>query len=157
MYLYARKFLYSWRDADETKRDKQIAVMQKLFPEMKGKEPRYVEFEMCYWRKANAIHKWFVENVQEGKDDCDSYDVDWEQLQQLYNDIIEVIGEQRSQIRIKKRAKDVLPTQSGFFFGGEKYDDYYFGQLERTRDMLKDILGRKAELEEWNFVYHSSW
>ena len=24
-----------------------------------------------YWRKQNAIHNWFVENVQDGIDDCD--------------------------------------------------------------------------------------
>ena len=26
--------------------------------------------EVGYWRKANAIHGWFVRNVQNGKDDC---------------------------------------------------------------------------------------
>ena len=26
-----------------------------------------------YWRKANQIHNWFVENVQGGEDDCKKY------------------------------------------------------------------------------------
>lgn len=26
--------------------------------------------EIAYWRKANAIHRWFVDNVQNGTDDC---------------------------------------------------------------------------------------
>ena len=26
-----------------------------------------------YWRKANHIHKWFVDNVQGGNDDCGDY------------------------------------------------------------------------------------
>ena len=26
-----------------------------------------------YWRKANHIHKWFVDNVQNGEDDCKEY------------------------------------------------------------------------------------
>lgn len=29
-----------------------------------------VSFQVAYWRKANAIHKWFVDNVQGGKDEC---------------------------------------------------------------------------------------
>ena len=28
-----------------------------------------------YWRKANQIHKWFVDNVQGGIDDCRPYPV----------------------------------------------------------------------------------
>ena len=38
---------------------------------------------VLYWRKANAIHKWFVDNVQNGDDDCGDYEVYWEQLMEL--------------------------------------------------------------------------
>ena len=38
---------------------------------------------VAYWRKANAIHKWFVDNVQNGTDDCGKYRVTVEQLKQL--------------------------------------------------------------------------
>ena len=31
--------------------------------------------EVGYWRKANHIHSWFVENVQGGNDDCSYYTV----------------------------------------------------------------------------------
>lgn len=31
--------------------------------------------EIAYWRKANHIHKWFVDNVQYGVDDCGTYEV----------------------------------------------------------------------------------
>ena len=33
-------------------------------------EVTHVELEVGYWRKANAIHKWFVDHVQNGQDDC---------------------------------------------------------------------------------------
>src|SRR5437764_462698 len=39
--------------------------------------------EVAYWRKANHIHKWFVDNVQDGVDDCKEYYVTREQLQEL--------------------------------------------------------------------------
>jgi hypothetical protein len=30
----------------------------------------YIEESVAYWRKQNAIHKWFVDKVQSGNDDC---------------------------------------------------------------------------------------
>ena len=45
--------------------------------------PEKVEFEIITWRKANAIHKWFVDNVQKGKDDCSEYCVSKENLIKL--------------------------------------------------------------------------
>ena len=32
-----------------------------------------ITFERGYWRKANQIHSWFVENVQNGEDNCNEY------------------------------------------------------------------------------------
>jgi hypothetical protein len=40
--------------------------------------------EVMYWRKANQIHKWFVDNVQDGVDDCKEYWVSEEKLQELF-------------------------------------------------------------------------
>lgn len=44
-----------------------------------------VEFktQAAYWRKCNQIHRWFVENVQSGNDDCREYDVEIDQLKSL--------------------------------------------------------------------------
>jgi hypothetical protein len=38
---------------------------------------------VAYWRKANQIHKWFVDNVQDGNDNCADYYVAPEQLEEL--------------------------------------------------------------------------
>lgn len=38
---------------------------------------------VCYWRQANAIHGWFVRNVQGGEDDCGIYEVELGQLAEL--------------------------------------------------------------------------
>ena len=48
--------------------------------------------EIGYWRKANAIHKWFVDNVQNGVDDCGEYKVTKEQLIQLHNACNDVLN-----------------------------------------------------------------
>lgn len=31
--------------------------------------------QVAYWRKANQIHRWFVNIVQGGEDDCNPYEV----------------------------------------------------------------------------------
>ena len=46
-----------------------------------------------YWRKANAIHKWFVDNVQDGIDDCDYHnEVTKEILEDLLDTCEKVIA-----------------------------------------------------------------
>ena len=44
-----------------------------------------------YWRKANHIHNWFVENIQGGKDNCDDYDVTMEELGKLYDICMDIL------------------------------------------------------------------
>lgn len=105
--------------------------------------------EIAYWRKANQIHKWFVDNVQNGVDDCGKYEVSTEQLQKLYDVVNEVTYE-------NEKALSLLPPQTGFFFGTYTLDDWYFSNLEHTRQVLKDILkGDKTPPSK--IYYQSSW
>ena len=48
--------------------------------------------EVMYWRKANQIHKWFVENVQNFEDDCRMYEVSKPKLEELYAACVEVLN-----------------------------------------------------------------
>lgn len=81
MYLNAKRFL--WHSESELA-DK----LTENFPELGGAKVKEVIAEAMYWRKSNAIHKWFVDNVQNGEDDCGNYDVSREQLQALVGVII---------------------------------------------------------------------
>lgn len=103
--------------------------------------------EVGYWRKANQIHSWFVANVQEGKDDCVTYHVDRDDLAKLKDLCNEVILNPAS-------AESLLPTKSGFFFGSQEYDDYYFQDLKDTIEIIDKAL---ALPEGWDIKYHSSW
>ena len=51
----------------------------------------YLTTQVGYWRKANAIHKWFVDNVQDGEDNCRPYDVTTEQLRELRSICAEIL------------------------------------------------------------------
>jgi hypothetical protein len=106
-----------------------------------------VKFEVAYWRKANAIHQWFVINVQDGDDDCGYYDVSRKQLQELIDICTQIIDH-------NSLAETLLPTQDGFFFGTTEIDEWYYGNLESTIEQLNKCL----ELpEQWYFEYNSSW
>lgn len=48
---------------------------------------RTIELEVAYWRKEHGIHQWFVTNVQDGKDDCDTYKLSKKKLEELRNDL----------------------------------------------------------------------
>ncbi|CAB5220595.1 hypothetical protein UFOVP247_11 [uncultured Caudovirales phage] len=102
--------------------------------------------QVGYWRKANAIHRWFVANVQDGKDDCGSYPVTREQIGNLL-ELVERVLEYPSM------ASTLLPTRAGFFFGSTEYGEWYMSDLEDTRETLRDVLN----LHQTEFTYYASW
>jgi hypothetical protein len=104
--------------------------------------------EVMYWRKANAIHDWFVQNVQNGIDECEPHEVTVDQLVELRQLCSEVLGN-------RDLADDLLPTASGFFFGSTDYDAWYFENLSRTVEVLDDLL--EESNEDDLFIYQSSW
>jgi hypothetical protein len=66
----------------------------------------WIESEVAYWRKANAVHKWFVENVQGGVDDCREYDVFLDNLVELRETCVRLLTEMKGKI-LKVRDKDM--------------------------------------------------
>lgn len=110
---------------------------------------------LVYWRKANAIHNWFVNKVQGGNDDCSEYNVfrsDLEELWQICNEILNVEDkDQRDALAMK-----LLPPVSGFFFGSTTLDEWYYMDLEKTRDILGKELEKPANYEI-SYKYQSSW
>ena len=135
--------------------------------EYRNSEPEY-EYddmygkELMYWRKANQIHNWFVQNCQNGVDDMGRYAItvaDLMKLKELCEKIL-TMTEKRKAMRYtsfsatEKEEVDVrfltlegvefaiehLPSRSGFFFGSTEYDDYYVMELENTVEQINDTL-----------------
>lgn len=100
-----------------------------------------------YWRKANAIHGWFVSNCQNGIDQCQLTYVPREKIQELFNLCVKVMEN-------KGKASKLLPTTGGFFFGTYEYDDWYFDYVETTAKELYDLLQNPDNTQ---FTYQSSW
>lgn len=51
---------------------------------------------------------------------------------------------------------ELLPTASGFFFGGTDYDEWYIRDIEDTLKGLTEILA-EDEKGYGEYYYHSSW
>lgn len=139
MYLSGYKYL--WRDDDTRK---------KIKKQLKSSyDPKYVVLELMYWRKANAIHKWFVDNVQEGEDDCKEHLVSIDDLKQLLSVVNSVLQD-------TSLAEQLLPPVGGFFFGSTSVDEWYWKDLENTRDRLNELLS-SPDIEDLDIYYQSSW
>lgn len=183
MFLSKKHDIRNW---DHTHADARYTISVrrggKRLKTIKPERASYVVEAVAYWRKANQIHRWFVENVQGGDDDCREYYVSREQLKELLTTVRTVLQgsrlvpgtitngytmtatptgmveqpmlEEGQRIADPSVARALLPTQAGFFFGGMEYDQYYYEDLEYTRDTLSELL---AEQDDAEFYYRSSW
>jgi hypothetical protein len=144
MYLTAKRYLSNFDQED-------VDMSSKLNDIVRPPLDLTIK-EVCatamYWRKANAIHDWFVQNVQSGEDDCREYYVQKEKLEKLVLHISKVLND-------NLLAEHLLPTCSGCFFGSDDYDDYYFECLQKTKDRIEQLL--KSLDDNWEFYYQSSW
>ncbi len=152
MYLRASEYVTGYKHDDDTDR----GLYSRLLKEIGLTEPicehspsLTVNVTVAYWRKANAIHNWFVENVQDGKDECQDSYVSREQLTHLRDLCKEVLAN-------PALAAELLAPKAGFFFGSTDIDDYYKQDLNDTITQLTRVLD-DDRLKGFNFYYHSSW
>ena len=163
MYLSARKYInkIDWdlvdRDSDS---DTRYAVA--TTPEYRGivsyaglqdiqKDNdiygAHVQVNCVYWRKVNAVHNWFVENVQGNDDNCHEYYVSQEKLIELLDTCKEAY---------KKKDPQLIPPVEGFFFGGTDIDEYYWSGIKYTIKELEKLI-KKPDFGNLSFYYQSSW
>jgi hypothetical protein len=135
-----------------------------------------------YWRKANAIHNWFVNRVQDGEDDCNYHnevtEKDLEDLLDICENILDstilVNGKVVNGYRMDDNAnmvpvmqdgrviknpelcKELLPCTEGFFFGSTEYDQWYLDDIRKTEQIISRVL-RETDFEKQMIYYISSW
>lgn len=149
MYLYGEIYLSEYFSSKDMK-----YTIDKVMPgELQGLVKKVV-FEVGYWRKANQVHRWFVENVQDGVDECQEYGITREHIEALKEACMEVLSTKVGKLDV---AAEVMPTASGFFFGSTEYDEYYLEDMEHTVhvcDLALELLEKYPIME---LSYHSSW
>jgi len=152
MYLSKRTYIgsnYEHRNV-EIKIDVKVGEKDvKINP----KKITHIVEEAAYWRKSNHIHAWFVENCQDGVDDCRPSNVATSQIKELIEICKEVLEK-----RDEAFSEANLPTQPGFFFGGTEYDEWYYTDIEDTIKMLTEAIADVDE-DDYNveFEYRASW
>jgi hypothetical protein len=174
MYLSKKTYVKRWNpDTGKSELTGTIDVSN-----IDAEKVTYITEDVGYWRKANAIHRWFVEHVQDGEDDCKPYWVSREQLAELLEAVNQVLasaklvkGQVTNGYTFKDGkmepilqdgetmadpsvAEDLLPTQAGFFFGSTDYDQWYVDDLKETQRMLSAAL---ADDSDGEFYYQASW
>lgn len=116
----------------------------------------YVRSVALYWRKANAIHRWFVENIQDGVDECQlSQAVSpfrLRELQAICEEALEAYEDDRHE-----DARNVLEPTGGFFFGSTDLDEWWAEDARRTINEIDSILAEAKNVGGVTFYYQSSW
>lgn len=150
MTLRAELSLSKYRDKDNTLMN---AIQEAASPYgLSDYLPERVTFTLIQWRKANAIHQWFVTNTQGGVDKCQETFISIDQLKDLKRVCEQVLDAGLD----SQDLADLLPTTSGCFFGSTEYDEYYLGQVEYTLDKLNTLLSDPRVEDLW-ITYQSSW
>jgi hypothetical protein len=179
-WLSKKTYVKNWSYMSEEEQTS-VTVMKggELHPDIQPARVSHIVEEIAYWRKANQIHKFMVERVQDGNDDCREYYVPIKVLRELVDVCKQVLstvetvegdvnhgtlflsdgtsekltekGQVVAQVEI---AKNLLPTAPGFFFGKTDYDEDYLFDLQYTVDTLEPVL---AQGEDFTFYYSSSW
>lgn len=127
------------------------------------------------WRKANAIHRWFVDNVQAEQDNCAVYEVDLQDLRKLRDTCQKVLDSTKlvdariangqtfkdgklvenmvdgKKLEDPTMAQELLPTTEGFFFGSTDYDQWYWADLEYTVRAIDRMLEHVVESREYSW------
>jgi hypothetical protein len=184
MYAARKLYVKQWSHQSPDERyTVQITRGGKPVPGVKADRISSIDEDVMYWRKANHIHAWFVDNVQDGKDGGGEYRVDDDKLRELHA-VCQKVTEasklvdgtvyagtvynkdhphgvvQRTPGKVIEDAtvaEKLLPTREGFFFGSTEYDEDYLDEVIRTRDWAAEMLADRANGVSGDICYSSSW
>ena len=151
------------------------------FPETVDRTEWTETKEVGYWRKANQIHRYFVDNIQNGIDDGGTYEIQKETIEDLcrkcqtVKDLLAHLekktvseeigwnGRERKPIFADnevfvntEQIANILPTRGGFFFGSTEYDSGYSEDIDGTIEICEKIL-KDFDFENNYLAYHASW
>lgn len=156
MYLENHVYISGWghSSSEEQKAYEALLTLTEMQEFATDSSPgAYVHINIAYWRKANAIHGWFVNNVQDGKDECQESYVTRDQILELRQACTEALHAYNH--GDKERCMELLPPTPGFFFGAYDLDDYYKQDLKDTIEQLDRVL--KIPDKKWSVHYRASW
>ena len=176
MYLTKRTYVKQWEHRKPEDQFNVVVTKGGKPTNIRTERVSYVDEELMYWRKANQIHGWFVENGEELTQDV-KYRLtktDLEVLLETCKKVLEVIETSPKTIKqvdggwkngeafmvdvevfYNDVISDLLPTTQGFFFGSSEIDSWYKEQISETIEFLERELPSCNDDDE--FEYYASW
>ena len=116
--------------------------------------------DIGYWRKANQIHTFFVQECQGGVDECQLTKISQKKLNKLMSLCKQALALKEVYLNDGiiqgKGCEEILPTQSGFFFGGTEFNEWYFQDIEETIEIISKVL-TETDFKTQTIFYRSSW
>lgn len=160
-YLYADKYIsrkdtlnFDWNSGEEPPTNPMFDSIAKTLKVEKLIDNEWsgitVSVPIGYWRKANQIHGWIVDNCAGGVDECQKIYIPRSKAEELVSICKEVIKD-------KSKARDLLKPREGFFFGGDQIDSWYIDQLKHTVKVFEKAIkaGDNGDIE--SITYQASW
>ena len=153
MYLYRREYVSGYENTFMSEKPGMTDLYKSIVDYFEVGTPEsgpfvYVDICVAYWRKANAIHKWFC-NLDDGRDECQRIYVTMDNLLELRTACQLVVNGDVEPERF-------LPTQAGFFFGATDYDEWYENDLKLTIEQI-DRATKPIKSDYADFFYQASW
>jgi len=152
MYLHRKTYVKNW---PTTKPEDRMEMI--LYGNTKGIDPdkiTYIIEEVGYWRKANAIHGWIVNNCADGVDDCQPICMPKQKLEELHKLACFVLGS-KDHPDAEETALEHLPPADGFFFGSTEIGEWYWQDIKDTVNILSEVL--KSDFNRCEITYQASW
>lgn len=120
-----------------------------IFFESKNKENE----EVAYFRKVNFLLPYFGY-----KENCTHIEITKQKVTDIVDDCKKLlkIYKTHSQRYFVKKAKEIMPTESGFFFGSIKYDEWYVHDLKEVL-VTFSILLETFDFETDTLLMCCSW
>ena len=185
MYFYKKSYVKNWEHTpDEQRHSITVRMNGKVRKDIKSKRITSILEEVAYWRKFNALHNWFIQNCADGTDDCREVYVERSQIEEL----LEVLKQVKASLDASPKktvkvqtgwsskgdifadvevfenttvAEELFPTQSGFFFGGTEYDNWYYQDIVETIKTFEDLLKENEKVPKGaysaDYYYQASW
>lgn len=169
MYLTGRKYLGCKYNEKDEKIKIEVKAEWETQPETYNIDIRDIDsivFDLGQWRKANAIHKWFVDKCFSGNyDDYRGEEIEVEkkqliELKELCKDVREQVSKAKDIETKRAIIKKMLPMQNGFFFGYTEEDEgieYYMQDLRDTIKIIDSALKKMEKYKIYEIYYSASW
>lgn len=103
-----------------------------------------------YFRKVNFLVKYFG-NLGFDIENQTPFYISKENIEDLIKRCEEVLEDH-------SKARELLPTMSGFFFGSTDYNEYYFEDVKEVLKYCKEkLLPMFDNLDDKESIYFSTW